>query len=176
MFQLNENKIQSTIKNSCDIISTGYKKFIKPNITYVKVTNAKSYWCNIKKESLGYRIHISKSFELISDEKLAEERFCSSITHELIHTIPGCMNHGKKFKKICSILNNLYPKLKLQTSTSGDDYGVKIEEKAPKYIIKCNGCGKEYFYFRKPKYKLEDYSYTQCKNSTLIFYPHILVP
>ena len=164
MFSLTEGKINSTIEFACSTISKMYPAFKTPTINYVKVTNAKSYWANIgrdRNKPSGYGMHISRTFELIPDDEKAELRFKSCMIHEIIHTIPGCNNHGKKFKKICNIINKKFPEYKLQTKTSSEDFGVKREDKKPRYIVKCESCGKEYFYFRKPKYNIENY-YCSC--------------
>lgn len=172
MIQLNEKIIYTIIESACDLLSKNCSLFTKPTITYIKITNAKGYWCNIKKDYPGYRIHISRNFELIPDDSLAKERLYSSLTHELIHTIPGCMNHGEKFKRICSLLNKINPTLKLQVTTSFLDYGIIEKRKSPKYVCKCNYCGKEYLYWRKPNYNMERYLCGKCGKSQLKIFPY----
>lgn len=47
---------------------------------------------NCKKTPDGFVIHISTRLKDHPDV------LCSTIAHELLHTVPGCFNHGKKFK------------------------------------------------------------------------------
>lgn len=131
---------------------------------------SKSYWAKIgrdSKKNSGYFLRIGGLFSLIPDENVAKIRFQSTIIHELIHTIPGCMNHGKRFKRICYLVNKKYPQYKLQTSTGVEDLGIQLEEPIPKYKIICKCCGKEYLYQRKPKLAIDMYKCSKCGKSDL---------
>lgn len=89
-----------------------------------------------KKENGGYTVELS---EMLID---APEKSCmQTIAHELIHTCPGCMNHGETFKKYAEKMNREYGYDISRTNTK-EDMGVK--EKAPcRYLIICQKCGKK---------------------------------
>ena len=174
MFEVTPKNIENALTLAGNILIETIPNFKIPNISRVKITNASSYWANIGRDREtpnSFAIHISKTFEKIPDPIRAENRFHSCMIHEMIHTIPGCNNHGKKFKRMCSLVNKKYPKYQVQTSTSSEDYGIPRENKNPKYIIQCKECGKKYFYFKLPKYPISEYVCKCGKENTLEIFP-----
>ncbi len=62
------------------------------------------------------------------------------IAHELIHTIPGCYNHGPAFQEAANKLNAYYPKLyNVQVETNLADYGL-FASALNRYKIVCQHC------------------------------------
>lgn len=153
------------------VLNECVKSYCEPYIYKIEFKEkSKSYWAKIGKNSKkhsGYFLRIGGLFNLIPDEELAKIRFQSTIIHELIHTIPGCMNHGSKFQRICYLVNTKYPQYKLQTATGAEDFGIQLDEPIPKYKIICKCCGKEYLYQRKPKLNINMYKCSKCGKSNL---------
>lgn len=164
-------EINSAIAKAINILEQCYNQFNKPYIYKIEYKpNSKSYWAKIGRNSKkhpGYFLRIGGLFQLIPNEELARIRFQSTIIHELIHTIPGCMNHGSKFQRICYLVNKKYPQYKLQTATGAEDFGIQLDEPIPKYKIICKCCGKEYLYQRKPKLNINMYKCSKCGKSNL---------
>ena len=167
MFKITLPVIEESINRANLILAEVYPNYIIPKINNIKITNARSYWMNIgkiKSSHDAYGLNISKTFELIPNEQVAILRFQSSIIHELIHTQPRCMNHGKYFQKICYLVNKKYPQYKVKTSTSDEEVGLDLSvDKKPKYKIVCSKCGKEHYYFRKLIYNIEEYKCGRCQ-------------
>lgn len=172
--KLSRVKIEKAIDNAVKVLSSVYNKFDAPYINSITITNASSYWANIRRVKshgdVSFSIRVSKTIELIPNEELAQRRLEETIIHELIHTIPGCMNHGSYFKHFCSLVNNNYPnRYVIKTRTNSEDYGVAIENKPKfKYEIVCTHCGKKYYYARKPKYDIRNYTCGKCHKDGLI--------
>ena len=62
------------------------------------------------------------------------------------------------------LVNKKYPQYKVKTSTSDEEVGLDLSaNKKPKYKIVCSKCEKEYFYFRKLKYNIEEYKCGRCQ-------------
>lgn len=63
----------------------------------------------------------------------------STIVHELIHTVDGCMNHGSKFQSIAKELSRVY-NLDLGTHASKKEMAMTREYRISKarYVIKCS--------------------------------------
>ena len=161
----NALSIGNRVLNEC------VKSYCEPYIYKIEFKEkSKSYWAKIgrnSKKHSGYFLRIGGLFNLIPNEELAKIRFQSTIIHELIHTIPGCMNHGSKFQRICYLVNKKYPQYKLQTATGAEDFGIQLDEPTPKYKIICKCCGKEYLYQRKPKLNINMYKCSKCGKSNL---------
>ncbi|MBQ9460398.1 MAG: SprT-like domain-containing protein [Clostridia bacterium] len=83
------------------------------------------------------------TIELSSRLLNAPERSCrQTLAHELIHTCPGCGNHGDVFKKYADILNRRYGYTISRTNTAAE-MGITVEqrERTVNYIIECQKCG-----------------------------------
>ena len=167
--EISKELISNIIKESFIIIKEIHPNFILPNINYIKLTNAKSYWANIgriKNEENSWGIHLSKyNFSLIEYERDFHNMLYSCMIHELIHTIPKCDNHGKKFKCICELISQQYPEYH---PYKGEKF-IKLKKEnpqRPKYLLKCSVCNYEYKYCRKPKYSTENYV-CKCGNKSL---------
>lgn len=75
------------------------------------------------------------------------EKSCREVlAHELLHTCPGCRNHGAKWKSYAARMNRAYG-YEIQRVTTNASLGVQgIRE--PKYVLRCERCGVEIPRFR----------------------------
>lgn len=122
------------------------------------------------KYSLGeYSINIT--YRLL-DERIPEEYLEDTIIHELIHTCPGCMNHGKIFQRYCDLVNDCYSCYHISTYVDRHvsaevERFYPVENKA-KYIIYCPECGGKSYYKKATKAVKNIYRYhcgrCGCKN------------
>lgn len=149
-FELINEVIDEADKVMKSIFPTEYKR---PMFTTIKISKAESYWMQISYNKLtnDYKLRVSTIFEHYTDNSIAKVGLMNSMIHELIHTIPGCMNHGPQFKRHCRIVNSntIY---NIQTTAEPAESFVaaqKVEKN--KYVIKCPHCGQEYTYKRKCK-------------------------
>ena len=71
-----------------------------------------------------------------------EKSCCQTLAHELIHTCPGCSNHGVCFHQYAAAMNAAYG-YHIKTTNSCEEMGVKspINNKDVKYILQCRQCG-----------------------------------
>ena len=53
-------------------------------------------------QAVGYTIEINS---ILLNEEVPEWALYETILHELLHTLPGCMNHGSKWRKYAAIVN-----------------------------------------------------------------------
>lgn len=90
----------------------------------------------IKKMS-QYEIEISSRLLDCTDSVIEE-----ILIHELLHTCPGCMNHGRKWKGYAEKLNRSYGYC-IQVRTSYEKLGLENpgSREPVKYRIVCTGCG-----------------------------------
>ena len=90
-------------------------------------------------KTAGYRIELSRHMMDCGDEDIKTILF-----HELLHTCPRCMNHGRTWKTYADHLNKKYG-LNIKTTARYSDFG--MEEPAGreevKYRIVCQSCGQE---------------------------------
>ena len=162
-----------TAKNKADLcLKSVCKGYEIPEIVDIKFTNATGYWAKIDKRNLPkgkFKLIIGGLLNLITDHELKHKRLEETIVHEMIHTIPGCFNHGNQFKYYCMLLNHKFG-FNLSRTTSTVDFGITLEHKSrpTKYVITCPHCGKQYFYSRKPVYAIDTYSCGRCGSAKLI--------
>lgn len=164
-------EIMSAKVNADQLLKSIAPSYIVPVIDNIKFTSANGYWAKIDKRNKKpnhYNLIIGNLLNLIPDITLRQKRLNETILHEMIHTLPGCFNHGSTFKKYCVCLNKKYG-YSLQRTTGVSEYGIEVEhvKRKPKYLITCPHCGKQYHYTRKPVYDIHTYSCGRCGFSKL---------
>ena len=124
---LDIKQIQQAVDNANTCLYSVYPKYIEPKNIIVKFTRARSYWATITQstsKAIGkqkdFIIKIGELFNEIPDINLRNLRLEECMIHELIHTIPGCCNHGVRFKAIANKINRKYTQYDIQTQTDGE--------------------------------------------------------
>ena len=160
------------IANMC--LHSIYPKYKEPDTINITFTNAKSYWAMISQSTpkrLGnyrdFNIRIGKLFENIPTLDLCRHRLEECMIHELIHTIPRCMNHGYYFKSIARKINLKYPKYKIETQTEGSRYGLPEIEVKHNYEITCINCGNISYRNRNLRKPITNYICAKCGSDEL---------
>jgi len=124
------------------------------NISKVEVnTRAKNRWGQCKHKYIGkdpngnikydHSINISS---ILLDERVPIESLENTIIHEILHTCPGCQNHGPEWKRrAAKVKKELGYDIKRCDSEfdKGINSSVVSDYYKPKYIVKCTGCGRE---------------------------------
>lgn len=152
--QITIDVINEAIQNGIKVIKSVYPRFVIPTFTSVKIGKSRTSWASISKnQDNSFKLRVSNCYEEISNSQKAKIRLESTMIHELIHTIPGCLNHGKKFKLFANLINEKYNnKYHICRCTSMTEFGINQKNKNIKYIIECSNCHNQYEYKRKPKY------------------------
>lgn len=131
-----------------------YYHWVKRNHKKIKVYD--KFW--------RHDIEISK-WVMELDEKIIK----NTILHELIHCLPNCNNHGKKFKELAEYINQNLGYQIQRLGNKEKDYQEsnvpypKQEDEKNKYKIKCKDCGFIYYRQRLRKNFLRDYRCGKCK-------------
>ena len=111
-------------------------------------------------------INIGKTNYIGINKKLIDEDFEieKTMAHELIHTIPGCSNHGPNFKRYAELINRHYPEYNVSTYYTPDSDEIEniANIKKPKYVVTCENCGVKTYFYRKCK-TLDILSRCTCK-------------
>ena len=159
--------------------------FIKDSNVKIQISkrNNKRYGCCkpeipdeeykiIKRKGLKYRIHYENYHKYTIEispwvMKLNESIIKNTIIHELIHCMPYCTNHGKKFKQYAQIINQKLGYNIARTGNKKEDY-IKSnieynEQEQYKYKIKCKNCGQIYTRKRLNKNFIKYYRCGTCK-------------
>ena len=109
------------------------------------------YW-GICKNSGGQYIILINSVLLDNKYKRCLKE---TIIHELLHSCPGCSNHGVKWKKYADEVNRKLG-YKIKTTTSYLDFGMDPKEYAKafnaKYMLMCLGCYQVFVRSRKSSF------------------------
>ena len=133
-------------------IRTGVIKCVKVN------SRAKKRWGRcIRVNSIYY----DNMFEIEISSRLLEDNVSDKATettmlHELIHTCPGCMNHGAEWKRIANRVNRAYG-YNIKRITSEEEKGVESIDvkRIAKHKFVCEKCGKEV-------YRQRESNFTKC--------------
>ena len=133
----------------------------KPDKNY-KMIQRKGYYKIIKYEKFDiHHIEISKWVMQLNDEIIKD-----TIAHELIHCIPFCNNHGKKFKKYASYINQkLYYHITVKWNKKQDYQKSNLiyqEDNNYKYKIICQNCKQEIYRKRFNTNLIKKYRCAKC--------------
>lgn len=147
----------------------------------VKVNNRyKQRWgcCKGKMSNGKYIPRVIDVNPVLLDERNSEIGLIETLIHELIHTAPGCQNHGAKWKAYVAKINKAYG-YTIETRNSDDDKGISNECKAEriaareakrKYEVSCRECGRVVGRWARPsKVWLHAYNYRcgYCKGKLI---------
>lgn len=116
------------------------------HISEKKMTGKYGY-CRVKRDYIGQAdFFITINSALLNVEN-PYDTIMNTILHELLHTINGCMNHGKKWKSYAAIIEKHYPEYHITRTASYESEGVCAESIAEmrvpkKYAVVCEKCGK----------------------------------
>lgn len=99
-------------------------------------TNKKNLWGLCETVAPGV-FDISISEALLQDD-VDDQAVKNTIAHELLHTVDGCMNHGRYWHKLAGLVNERCPGYNIRSRTSAEEKGIQIHYK---YMLRCTGCG-----------------------------------
>ncbi len=118
---------------------------IEKNVV-VNGRSKKRFGC-CRKKAEGFTIEVSRF--LLEAEGCDEKIVKSVLAHEVLHTCPGCYEHGSRWKNHAAQMNRAYGYSIKRVNTFAE-MGIpeREEELAGKrqirYIIQCKKCGRQY--------------------------------
>lgn len=96
------------------------------------------------KKRFGCCIRRGKVFTIELSARLLEgsrEAVMQTLAHEVLHTCPGCANHGAKWKEYAARMNGAYG---YAISRTGSPEGLGLPGDGPaRYLLVCARCGAE---------------------------------
>ena len=160
---MNEKEIESCLTQvieDCKALKIPVSERIDPNITVNKRAQSRFASCKRNKAYREEKFIIEVTTALLA----AEEKVIKEIlAHEVLHTCPGCYNHGPKWKSFADKVNRHYG-YRIKTTSSYEELGLQKPEvkRSVKYIITCQKCGNQLFRQKKSKLVTHTNSY-RCK-------------
>lgn len=88
----------------------------------------------------GDRFTIEVSSQLLEDEP----RLTQTLVHELLHTCPGCQNHGERWKAYAGVVNAAWGMEIARLAPAMDDEQARLRVDTVKYALQCEACGKQF--------------------------------
>lgn len=82
---------------------------------------------------------------ILGQDDTPDQALKSVILHELLHTCPGCFNHGKLWKSYGKAIKKAYG-IKIRATSDADS--MNVEEH---YYIKCRHCKSKTWYPMRPR-------------------------
>lgn len=98
-----------------------------------------------------YKITINRAYLQNSDSQSVHD----TIAHEVLHSIPGCMNHGKKWNYCARQFMTALPQFNISRCTDNEgfnNYLKRTMETQAKYTIICKKCGARFYKTRKSQW------------------------
>jgi predicted SprT family Zn-dependent metalloprotease len=101
------------------------------------------FGCCIVKDNKFY-IEISSKL-LDAPEQMRKQ----TLAHEILHTCPGCKNHGNRWKQYAQKMNSAYG-YNISRATTHEQLGID-DTVSYRYLLKCQNCGAEIKRMRRSK-------------------------
>lgn len=116
---------------------------IRNNIIINKRAKSRFGCCKKIKKGLTETFEIELSHRLLECETVFIKQ---TLAHELLHTCPGCDNHGEQWKKYAFKMNQAYGYNIKRTDTAEqlgikEDASVKRTPLKENYVLVCKNCG-----------------------------------
>ena len=123
-------------------------------ITEVTVNHrAKKRWGQCKGSFAGYASNGERRYtysinisEILLDERVPIESLQNTVIHEILHTCPGCQNHGPEWKRRADkVKKELGYNIKRCTNAAEKGISETVTERyydPDKYKVRCKKCGK----------------------------------
>ena len=147
------------MKNLNQLFTESYNDVVAAGLTPGKILNvtinsrAKKRWGLCRLQNGYFSIEISNR---LLDDNVDDIATKNTIVHEILHTCPNCMNHGKEWQYNADIINNHYKGYyNISRTTSAEDKGLeplgRVRNDSVKYTLVCTGCGRKIYYKRASK-------------------------
>lgn len=91
----------------------------------------------IRREN-GFAIEISGRMAEAPENALRQ-----TIAHELLHTCPGCFDHGPLFRQYADRLNRKYG-YAIKRANRADEMGVPERTRTAQYLLICTSCSRQF--------------------------------
>lgn len=134
--QLELNTLMQTMATDLRSLNIPISTKIAPEV--VINTRAKRRLGCCRRANGTFTIEISAS--ILGDE----ERLRQTLAHELLHTCPGCQNHGERWKAYAAVVNSAWGMEISRLAPPTDDENARLRNDTVKYILTCEACGKQF--------------------------------
>lgn len=84
----------------------------------------------------SFQIEIS-AFLLEAEDRMIRQ----TLAHEVLHTCPGCADHGPRWKNFAARMNLLFG-YRIRRADSPEALGVE-DARTPRWLVVCTACGRE---------------------------------
>ncbi|QHI72277.1 SprT-like domain-containing protein [Aminipila terrae] len=116
---------------------------IKSDITINRRARSRFGCCKKIRKGLRESFEIELSYRLLG----CQEKFIKqTLAHEILHTCPGCDNHGALWKKYADTMNETYG-YRIKRTDTAEQLGIKEDGKLKRqplkenYVLVCKKCG-----------------------------------
>ena len=147
------------LANECIADLTAARMRIRTVRNWIIGTNKKNLWglC----QTVGDGVFDISISEILLQDDVDDQQVKNTIAHELLHTVEGCMNHGRYWHKLARLVNERCPQYNIKDRTSAEEKGIHIEYK---YILRCTKCGAQAGRHRRSRFvdHPENYICSKC--------------
>ena len=132
------------------LVNESYEILNSLNIPYYDRNFVNFKWNGRISTKWGYCRKVNNGFEIsicsrLGEDDIKRKKILSVILHEILHTCPGCFNHGAQWKTYGKLIKINYG-IKIKKESSAEELNVPY-----KYILKCKNCKTKYYYAMKPR-------------------------
>lgn len=144
--QFTEDEVQDIFE---DVYAEFYEHRDKLGFDDYYVSKIVDYLGKNNRKTLGLcterngKFKISLNPNILKFEQDGEKIIRETVAHELCHTLPGCMNHGKNFHAKASLIKRLMGyNIDTKADIDSTEYFMKYLPQS-NYMVRCDNCGSE---------------------------------
>ena len=133
-----QSKLNTIYNEAVEMVLAANIPLEPEKITNISLnTRAKKRWGQCRRLPNG-NFEININADLVSQ---SEDGTLNTVIHELLHTVNGCLNHGRQWQVYANRINNAYG-INVKRISTSEEKGVErvIVKPEYKYILKCEYC------------------------------------
>ena len=141
------NQLLQQVINEAKALEIPVSRHISPSLFINNRTKSRFGGCKKVKGFVHYTYQIEISKVLLDGEAATIKEI---LAHEVLHTCPGCMNHGPAWKKHCMTMEAGLG-YRLERTSSYEKLGIedRRKPKSYRYVVECRQCGQKIYRQRK---------------------------
>lgn len=147
-YQVTYDDLYDCLNAAEEIMENCFADFNRVDFTSIELTRARYYYGQVRynRKSHTYALRVSRPiFSSFDSAEHMRKKLTNTLIHELIHTCPGCLNHGVNFKRRCLQLHQLTG-IEVERATAFEDIegldaaALRAQKRQARYEVYCPHC------------------------------------
>ena len=127
------DRLLALVVGQARVLGIPVSPHIQPHVVINRRARTRLGCCRSAPE--GHTVELSAAL-LESDERAV----CQVLAHEVLHTCPGCANHGPRWRRWAALMSERYG-YRIRRTDSFEALGLP-DSRPARYLVVCRACGR----------------------------------